>query len=362
MDSAKAAVFETANQPMSIQSFPLPNLGPGETLVRITCCTVCGSDLHTFTGRRSTPVPTILGHEIIGKVVALGPGEPVLASDGKPLREGDRVTWTIAASCGRCFYCQHGIPQKCTSLFKYGHERITDEHPFSGGLAEYCHLAPGTGIVRLPDTLSDAVACPANCATSTVAAAFRLAGGCTGDTVLIQGAGMLGLTAAAYARAHAAADVIITDIDRDRLERAADFGADACLLAGEDADAIRGRTEGRGVDLAVELSGAPEAMLAGIERLRIGGRYIWVGAVFPSPPIPVSPEKVVRNLLRIQGLHNYTPVDLADAVAFLAENQSRFPFDSLVGETFPLDDVNAAFTRALASRASRVAVRPTGVA
>ena len=81
------------------------------------------------------------------------------------------------------------LPQKCEQLFKYGHERITPAHPLSGGLAEFCHLALGTPILPVPDALPDLVACPVNCATATVAAALRAAGGCRGRSVLVQGAG-----------------------------------------------------------------------------------------------------------------------------------------------------------------------------
>ena len=196
-----AAVFYASDKPLVLERYELPALGPGEVLVRITCSTLCGSDVHTFTGRRGTPVPTILGHEIMGVVEAVDSDQGVCDYSGRPLEVGDRITWSIAASCGDCFYCDHEVPQKCDHLFKYGHEAIVPAHPLSGGLADYCHLAAGTAILRVPESLPDTVACPANCATATVAAALRLGGVCQGQSVLIQGAGMLGLTAAAALRA-----------------------------------------------------------------------------------------------------------------------------------------------------------------
>ena len=361
-DTVRAAVFEAPQQPLGLQSFPLPKLAPGEVLVRVTCCTLCGSDLHTFQGRRTTPTPTILGHEIMGEVAALGPGDPVRDLEGVPLEAGDRITWSIAASCGDCFYCTHQVPQKCEHLFKYGHEKITPEHPLSGGLAEYCHLAPGTAIVRVPEALPDAVACPANCATATVAGAIRTGGGCEGQAVLVQGAGMLGLTACAMARSRGAREVVVSDIDAGRLALAERFGATRCVQVRDAVEALREVvdevTEGRGVDLAIEVSGAASAMQAGLDVLRIGGRYVWIGAVFPAPPLPVSAESVIRRLLNIHGLHNYTPADLAAAMAFLAEFHTRFPFEELVTATFPLAEVRTAFNHAIESRALRVAVTP----
>jgi len=359
--SGLAALFNAPKTPLELRAVPLPVPGPGELLVRVTCCTLCGSDLHTYTGRRTTPTPTILGHEMLGEVAALGPGDPVCDLSGRPVALGARVTWSIAANCGACFYCTHGIPQKCGRLFKYGHEAMTAEHPLSGGLAEYCHLAPGTAVVRVSDEVADTVASPANCATATVAAALRTGGGCGDEAVLVQGAGMLGLTACAMARAQGAREVIACDVDPARLAGAERFGATQCVLAdGQDAvaEAVRSVTDGRGADLAIELSGAAAAMAAGPALLRIGGRYVLVGAVFPGPAMTVSPEFVIRRLLSIHGLHNYTPADLAEAVAFLEANHARYPWAELVARAFPLAEAEDAFQYALESHALRVAVRP----
>ncbi|HEO72061.1 MAG TPA: alcohol dehydrogenase, partial [Candidatus Hydrogenedentes bacterium] len=304
-----ASVFRGPGQPLECQPFALPELDAGEILVGITCCTICGSDLHTYQGHRDTPTPTVLGHEIIGQVVKLGPGRPVCDIEGKPLELGDLVTWSIAASCGICFYCRHGIPQKCESLFKYGHEPIQPAHPFSGGLAEYCHLAVGTAIARIPENVPIDVACPANCATATVAAALRMAGECEDQTILIQGSGMLGVAACAMAQWQGARAVIATDIDPQRLAWAKRFGANQCVPAREEAHALRrvveDATNGRGVDIAIELSGDRSAIPLGLDSLRVGGRYILVGAVFPGAPVPIDVEQVVRRLLSIRGVHNY---------------------------------------------------------
>lgn len=362
-ETALAAVFTEARQPLSYERFSLPALAAGETLVRVTCTTLCGSDVHTFLGHRSTPVPTVLGHEILGVVEQVAADESPCDYDGRPLQPGDRVTWSIAASCDDCFYCHDGIPQKCESLFKYGHERIVPRHPLSGGLAEVCHLAAGTAIFRIPDHLSDAVACPANCATATVAAAMRLAGDCRGRTVLIQGTGMLGLTAAAMASSGGAREVLACDVDQARLDSATQFGATRTLLVGQDQAAvvaeIRAATGGRGVDLAIELSGAASAVEIGLDALRTGGRYVLIGSTRPERPVPLDAESVVRRCLSIVGNHNYRPDDLAAAVKFLTEHANEFPFAELVHDAYHLGEADAAFQRAIAGQELRVAVRPT---
>jgi len=357
-ENSLACVFDGAGRPLDIQSFPLPDLASGEALVRVTCCTLCSSDLHTYQGRRPAPTPTILGHEILGEIVALGLGEPLLDLDGHPLDVGQRVTWSIGASCGACYFCRHGIPQKCDHLFKYGHEKIRPDHPLSGGLAQFCHLAPGTAIIPLPEILSDEVACPVNCATATVAAGFRVGGGCKDATVLIQGVGMLGITACAMARWYGARQVIACDIEEKRLAMAQRFGATHCVTDQQLKAAVADATSGRGVDLALELSGATFAMQAGLGLLRIGGSYVLIGAVYPGPPISLSPESVIRRLTNIHGIHNYTPTDLAQAVKFLVETHNQFPFAELVAQQFPLEEAETAFQRATQTHAFRIAVKP----
>jgi alcohol dehydrogenase len=329
-------------------------------LVRVRACTLCGSDLHTFEGRRATPCPTILGHEIVGVVEALPADGPAADGYGRPLRVGDRVVWSLTAGCGVCFFCTHELPQKCERLFKYGHERIEPAHPLSGGLASHCQLRRGTAILRVPDAVPDLVACPAGCATATVAAALRHAGDVAGAVVLVQGAGMLGLTAAAFAATRGAAAVVVCDTNAARLALAERFGATHAVPLEEGSEELRGRidalTDGRGADVALEFSGAATAVEAGPSLLRVGGRCVWIGAVFPSRPVALSPETVIRKHLSIHGVHNYLPRDLATALEFLSARHGFYPFAELVSRQFPLEEAEAAFRFAAASRPVRVAV------
>jgi alcohol dehydrogenase len=290
----------------------------------------------------------VLGHEAIGTVVAAGTNAGI--------QEGARVTWSVAASCGRCFFCSHELPQKCERLFKYGHEKIRDEHPLSGGLATHCHLARGTTVVEIPTDLPDKVACPANCATATVAAALRAAGDIPGAVVLVLGAGMLGLTAAAMCRTRGARDVIVSEPDAKRRTLATDFGATAAVDPGELEELLEERTDGRGADLALEVSGAASAVGDSFERIRIGGTAVLVGSVFPAPPMPLEAEWIVRRNLTLRGIHNYAPVDLREAVGFLAAYHSKFPFAELVGRTFPLKRTEDAFRYAIDKNPPRVGI------
>lgn len=360
--SSKAMVFSGPGQPLELREFDRPRLGEGELLVEVSCCTLCGSDVHTFEGHRSAPCPIVLGHETIGRVAMLPAGVDVHEPDGAALRVGDRVTWSVAASCGDCFFCRRGLVQKCEKLFKYGHERAGEDHPLSGGLAEHCHLAAGTAVMRVPDALSDEVACPANCATATVAAALRVGGDCRESVVLVQGAGMLGLTACAMARHRGAREVIACDLNGERLAWAERFGATKTVSVDSPGSQLRrvveASTSGRGVDLALEMSGSPSSLEMGLDLLRIGATYVLVGAVSPTRPASVAPELVVRKLLSIHGVHNYVPQDLASALEFLTDTQAHYPFADLVPVQFSLNQANAAFEHARKSGALRVAVLP----
>ncbi len=349
--NATAAVFHSADRPLELTSLALPQLRDGELLVEIDCCTLCGSDLHSISGTRSVPVPTILGHEIVGHIVDTKGDVSDVA--GQPVRVGERVSWSIAASCGCCFFCDEGPQQKCEHLFKYGHQQISNDYPLSGGLATHCHLVAGTAIVKVPVSLADAVASPAGCATATVAAALRTAGSCEDKTIVIHGAGMLGLTAAAMASSRGAANVIVTDLDTNRIKQAAAFGATESSL-----DSLNQLTNSRGADIVLDMSGSPDAMESSIDLLRIGGCLILVGAVFPARPLSLQADQLVRKMLRVEGVHNYEPADLQAAFSFLTETASQYPFEELVSCEFPLDQINEAVTFARDSGAFRVAIRP----
>lgn len=361
--TSDAIVFRGPDQPLQLEQLPLPDLKDQEVLVRVLCCTICGSDVHTFSGHRGTPVPTILGHEILGEVVAIGPGAAIAGINGATIELGMRVTWSVVAHCGDCFFCQRELPQKCLGLFKYGHRSLQPEHQLSGGLAEYCHLKAGTQLLPVPPHLPTHVVTPANCATATIAGAMRTAGSVTDCHLLVQGAGMLGLTAAAMASAAGAASVVVTDISSERLERARQFGADHVVLMGGEGNAlvetVAKVTDGHGMDVAIDVCGAAEAVQAGLDSLRIGGIQVLVGSVFPGPPLALDLEDVVRRMLTIRGLHNYTPADLVAAVEFLEEYHQQFPFGELVTSSYSLADVSSAFAAAADPRSLRIAVEPS---
>lgn len=354
-----AMVFNEVNTPFTSYTTPLPELRGGEALVEVMYTTICSSDLHTFYGRRNSPAPSILGHEIMGKLVAVGPGG-VQDHNGSDLHINDIITWAVYACDHSSKMAQRGIPQKSPDLFKYGHEKLNDgKGSLSGGFATHCHLRAGTAIFRLPPELSPKEAAPLNCTHATVAGAIRLAGSLMDKNVLIIGAGMLGLSACTMSREAGAAKVWAMDISAERQQRALEFGADAVLHAELGIVEVAGLVrQAGGIDVVIETSGAPSAIEKGLELLNIGGIAVWVGAVFPQRDLAVNAEKIVRNILTIKGLHNYTPTDLATAIEFVAAHRHKYPFEQLVARDFPLTQLDQAFEAAVQEGHYRVGIYP----
>jgi len=326
---------------------PLPAPGPGEVLVRVVLATVCGSDRHTVSGRRSSPSPSVLGHEAVGEIVEVGPGGAV-GDDGGALAAGDRVVWGVTVACGACDRCRDGRTAKCRAVRKVGHEAFDSGWPLSGTYARHVLLPAGATIARVPVTVPDALAAPAGCATATVMATVDAAGPLAGRRVLVSGAGMLGLAAVVAARDAGATEVVVTDPDVGRRRLATRFGATATLGIHEDVAPV---------DVAIELSGASAAVARCLDALDVGGRLVLAGSVAPAPAVPLDPERVVRGWLTVTGVHNYEPRHLRAALRLLDRTRDAVPWGELVTPAAPLAAVGALLTGP-AGTAPRAAVVP----
>jgi len=353
-----AAVFQGNAGKIELQKIPTPSPRGAEILVRVESCTLCGNDLQSFNDSRKIVEPTIPGHEIVGRIEAFGPDAPRADASGLPLAIGMRIVWGIVAACGECFCCQRGLTQKCLRSFKYGHQGFVEGYELVGGLAEHCLLMPGTTIVRVPDSLSLDTVTPCSCVTATIAAALKSVDTLEGRFVLITGAGLFGLTAAAMAHSRGAAEVIVSDINPTRLYRSVRSGATRCVLPDDLAIAVNDATRGYGVDLALELSGASSAFGSLWPQVRIGGTIALVGAVFTADAVSLSMEHIVRRNLTIRGIHNYGPDDLVQAIRFLVNYGQTYQLDTVVTKWFSLSDVQEALTAAMDPRHLRIGIRP----
>jgi putative phosphonate catabolism associated alcohol dehydrogenase len=347
---------------------PAVTLGPGDLLVAIELTTLCGSDLHAVSGERRASTPLVLGHEQLGRIVAIGEGAPARAVDGTRLIVGARVVWSVTAACGGCQSCKAGFRQNCLSPRHYGRERMQRGWELSGGFASHIQVLAGTAVVVIDEEIPAEVVAPVGCATATVVAALDAATritGLAGTTVVIAGAGLLGLTAAAMAR-DAGARVIVSEPDPDRRENARSFGAAAVVNPGAASGsalsldrALRSLgARGGHFRIGLEFSGSPQAMASLIGGVDVGGVVVLAGTVSPDSSIVIDPEALVRRLVTVTGVHDSAPLQLLKAVDYLQEAWRRWPFGALVGAEVALDQLDSAFEIAAAGDWLRVGIRP----
>lgn len=357
----RAAVFHGPGMPWRMATID-PQAVWDEAVVSVEACTLCSSDVHTVMGRRAGPVPSVLGHEAIGKVISLPESWTLVDVAGNPVPVDSRIVWGVAAHCGECLFCRDGIPQKCYRLVKYGHGEFRNDALPKGGLAGFVGLVKGTPVVVLDDSMDARVACLAACAGATVAGAMRLADRVAGRHIAVFGGGVLGCIACAMASELGAASVTCVELDAKRRIRAIQFGATLALDPAEPdfESRLKSANDGPGIDVCLEITGANAAFEAALRSLRVGGTLVLVGAVYPAGPVSISQEDFVRRMLTLKGLHNYAPVDLAMAVRFLRNRSMNEPrlWADLFGPEFALDDVAGAFAWAAENPGVRVVVRP----
>jgi putative phosphonate catabolism associated alcohol dehydrogenase len=359
--TARIAVVTEAGRPLQQRCVAIPPLAAGELLVRVAACAICGSDLHTFHGRRPHPLPTILGHEIAGTVVATGPEASVTDVRGAPVAVGDRVTWGVCVSCGVCDRCRRGLPQKCRHVFKYGHADDA-AHPLAGGFADHVLLRRGTAIVRLPAGLSAAAAATASCAVATAAAVLGASGGVRGRSVVVLGAGMLGLSVASLAAAGGAASLTVIDARPERLDMLASVAATANTVpwpvaVGVLERLVAGTLISDGADVVVEACGTAVAAAAATRLVATGGTCVLAGTVAPVGDVPLDPERLVRRQATVRGVHNYRPDDLVTAVDHLASSAGA-GLAAVAGPVMPLAAIDEALAAADRGVSVRVVVAP----
>ncbi|MFI6503634.1 zinc-binding dehydrogenase [Nonomuraea typhae] len=334
--TTRAAVLREHGEPLVIEELPLPrDVEPGAAVVKLTCATLCATDVHLWNGTMSWPgmLPMVLGHEMTGTVAAAGPG--TVDALGEPVRVGNRIGWSESA-CGHCHGCTVlRTPVACSSR-GYGFTQRADVWPYSTcGLAAYAYVRPGALKLLLPDDVPDTWAAAAGCAVKTVLHAYGRAGGIRpGAAVVVQGAGALGLVATAVAAASGAGPVITVGAPPARLELARRFGADLVIGLDSPADErlalVKEATGGRGADLVLDMAGAPGVAAEAVDLAAWGGTYVIVGSTGPHPdPVPLG--TIMGKELTVLGSLNGDIGDYHRAIAFLRGFRSRFDWDAMFG-------------------------------
>ncbi len=309
---------------------------PEDALVRVTVAGLCGSDLHPYFGReRGLDVGTIMGHELVGEVVAVGP-------DAATISVGDRVVAPFTTNCGDCFYCRAGLTGRCDRGQLFGW--VEDGAGLHGAQAELVRVpfADAT-LVPVPDGLDEAVALLAGDILSTASFGADIAGVGDGDLVVVVGCGPVGLLAIRTALARGAREVVAVDSVPSRLETAEHFGATAVSFeTGSPIEVVRTRSEGRGADAAIEAVGSAAATRTAADLLRPGGRLAAIG-VHTEPHLALSPgEMYDRNLQYAAGrcpARHYLPMSLE-----LAAREADL-LGTLISHRWPLSDGVEAYRR-----------------
>lgn len=387
MSGVKAAVLEAPGE-IRVQEFPYPHLRGQDMILRVEMAGICGTDKHTYQGATlqyassaaevRTPFPIIQGHENVGIVAEIHPDASArMDFYGKPLRVGDRVVMCPDVICGRCWYCRHiaGYPL-CENLRSYGNSYSCAEPPhLFGGFAEHLYLGPEVFVYRVPDDLPPEIAVMTELMAVTAsldkAREFSSLGGegfQSGDTVVVQGTGPLGIVHIIKARILGAGEIIAIDRSPFRLQLAQRFGADTVLdlshtTLAERVEAVRRATGGRGADVVIECAGEPEAFLEGIELTRMGGMYLVAGVFSERGSVSLSPHRhVLAKHLRIIGIRNHPSTGYGPAMELMRRWQDRFPWREFVTHRFPVADAPAAMRRSFDLDSMKVVIGPGALA
>ena len=291
--TCKVAALEVYGEPLQIREVPLPTAEPKGILVKVEMAGICGTDVHSQRGELTIkpPLPTIPGHETIGKIVDLGPGRTIDVA-GVPLKPGDRIMWAHI-DCGECYGCE--IARDSVQCIKRGFYGYFPREALMGGFAEYAYITPATKVVKVPDELTNEEAVGVGCAFRTVVGGFERFGGIRfQEDVVIQGSGPVGLYATMMAAEGGAGKIIVVGAPANRLALAMKWGAtdviniDEVKDAGERKKQILALTSGRGPEVVVECSGAPIAFNEGLDMIQKGGRYLVMGQT-SAHTIPMAP-------------------------------------------------------------------------
>ena len=260
----KAIRFVGVNQPLQMQEIPIPEIGARDVLVKVKAAGVCHSDAHYRAGiSPARPVPLTLGHEVAGVVERAG-------ADVTHLKPGDRVCLHYNLSCGDCYHCTTGNDQFCEKVLMIGHYT-------NGGYAEFIAV-PARNAIPLPDEIPFEQGATLMCASATAFHALRKSRLKGGETVAIFGAGGLGQSAIQLAKAFGAVEVFAVDLNEEKLSLATQY--DAIPINAKETDPvveIKRLTNGKGVDVAIEMIGLSKTMKQALQVAGVLGRVVIVG-------------------------------------------------------------------------------------
>lgn len=361
----RAAVLEKTGGKLAVQELELAPPGPEEVLVRLGASGVCHSDLNAIDGTAETPCPAVLGHEGAGVVETVG-------AQVTNVRPGDHVALSWTPSCGTCAECVRDLPWLCSTAWPAmatgglmdGTTRLSRDgepvyhYSFLSTFAEAC-VVPERSCIPIAHDVPFDVAGLVGCAVTTgVGAVWRTAETKPGDRVAVIGCGGVGLSAVMAAVAVGADPVVAVDAAEQKLDAARSFGATETVLwqgsPEATAEAVRD-VSGGGVDVAVEATGRPEAMLTAYLSTRPRGAAVLIGISRADAVLPLPAATIPRSERRILGsIYGSSKPERDFPITLALYRAGRLPLDRLVSHRLGLDDVDRAFELMQSGDALRV--------
>ncbi len=362
MKKIRAAVFYEPGTPFQIESLELAPPAAGEVMVKVKAAGVCHSDWHLMTGATRHAMPVVPGHEGAGIVEAVGPGVTAVSP-------GDHVALNWAPSCGRCFYCLNGRPSLCETYIEPiwagtmmdGSTRLSKNgqpvYHFSATacFADYT-VVPEVCCVPLDKNLPLPIAALIGCAVTTgVGSVLNTAGVKPGSSVVIFGAGGVGLSTIMGAKLAGASVIIAVDKHEAKGDMALEFGATNFLMPGPHLiDAVRDLTNGRGADYAFEAIGIPAVQEQCLQAIRPGGLVVLSGISPMGSGTNLPGAILTRQEKTVTGSY-YGSANTARDFPLYADLYRRglLDLDQLVTRTYTLEKINAAYADMLSGGVAR---------
>lgn len=351
----QAAVLREPGAGLVVEELRTPRPKAGEVLLRVTACGLCHSDLHVIAGKIAFPTPAVLGHEVSGRIVELGPG-----IEHTGLLVGQDVSAAFLMPCGQCPACARGRDDLCDPFFTLnrlkgqlydGTTRLATPagEPVAmysmGGLAQYA-VVPATSVSPLAPGMDPVAAAVLGCAAFTAYGAVRRGADLrVGESVAVVAVGGVGANIVQLARAFGASTVIAIDVSDDKLAPTLKAGATHVVnSARQDARAaVLAITNGRGVDVAFEALGIPATWTTALSVLADGGRMVPIGLGGGTQGASVPINQLVRRGQRILGSYGArTRTDLPAVIALAANG--TIGYRELVTRRFPLPAANEGYT------------------
>ena len=357
-----AVVMTAPYAPLVIEQFATPKLEPGAALLRTLYSEVCGTDVHLHHGKLAVPFPIIPGHVSVG-VIEASRG-PLRDINGDTIREGDAVTFLdVHETCNNCYQCLVARqPTRCPARKVYG---ITygARDGLLGGWAEAIWMKPGVKLIKLPNGLSPETFIGGGCGLVTALHAVDMADLKLGESVAVLGVGPVGQSVVAFASLSGAGEVVAIGAPDDRLAFATRMGATSVhsldVPPGDRLEQVRLATGGRGVDVVIEASGAPDAIPQGLDMVRDGGRMIVCGHYTDNGATEIHPHwQLNRKHVELKGCWGVRYDHFHRAVALTAQFGAAKPWSEMVSGRYTLEQAGDALEAVASRRAIKALITP----